>query len=129
MTDAERIAKLEAEVEALKKAQEPKPPFVAQPMERYDPTANATMSPGTLAGMVAAVPSGLVRSVVADRAAPVDLRAAPSAVPTKSPLRGGWAEPVPLGPPPGIELIDQQVDAADLVDRLALAKRLAGGGE
>jgi hypothetical protein len=48
--------------------------------------------------------------------------------PTKS-KTSGWSEPRPLEPPPGIELIDQQVDAADLMDRLALAKRLAGGGE
>jgi hypothetical protein len=127
MTNEERIAALEAEIAKLKAAAEPKPPFKAQPFERYDPTANASMSPTMMREMAKAVGSSLVRDVVRDGARPVGLPPAPSAMPTKSVGSAGWSEPRPLEPPPGIKLIDAQVDEQDRRDKVELVKKLGGG--
>jgi hypothetical protein len=71
--NADRIAKLEAEVEALKAAQ-PKPqpkPFVEKPYQRYDPTAGMSMPPSALRAMVDAVPDRLIKEIVRDNQAPL----------------------------------------------------------
>jgi hypothetical protein len=127
--DAGELAALKRRVEELEAAAKPKAPFVPVPHQHYDPTANATMSPGTWAELAAAVPGGLVRSVVGDfRAGPALPKSQADGAP-KPKGTGGFVEAVPLGPPPGVELCDQMLDVQDAVDRLALAKRLGGGGE
>ena len=133
MTDtADKIAKLEAEVAALKEKVSPpkEKPFVPQPYQQYDPTANMSMPPSALRAMVEAVPDHVVRGIVHDNRAPTGR---PGMIPTSQqptgpnvPERGtGWRDATPIGPPPGI-----QVDAlciADEVRQRAELKRKLGG--
>jgi hypothetical protein len=87
------------------------------------------LEPWQLAAM-RAVPVDLVRDLVADsRRGPSQ----PSSMVTKpeapaAPKGNGWAEPTPLGPPPGVALIDRMVDVQDGIDRAARERELARAG-
>jgi hypothetical protein len=121
------VAALKAEVEALKSAlsgKEDKPPpkkeFVPQPYQQYDPTAGMSMPRSAIEAMIAAEPRGFMAGVVRDNRAPTTAAMIPTShqstagdvrapQPSSTP---GWVEPTPLGPPPGIDLIDRGVNAA-----------------
>ena len=119
-----RIAELEA---AAKPAE-----FVAEPFEKFDPTSRMQMPPSVVREMVEAVGSTM-RDVIADNRHPVNR---PSSLlgpePREpKPTRGsGWIDPAPIGPPPGIQIIDRMLDAADRrdaedgLDRAVRAARL-----
>jgi hypothetical protein len=118
--DEERIAKLEAAVERLIKANAPPKPFKAEPWQPIDYTANATMDPATMlefaraTGNVEVVkgPQG-PRSMLPPSAPSA---AVPSAAePAKKST--GWQDTKPLEPPPGQELIEQIADHFDRIDR------------
>jgi len=58
---AEEIAALRREVEALKAAQpKPKPEFKPEPYQCYDPTAGMSMPRSALEAMIAAEPRGFM---------------------------------------------------------------------
>jgi len=133
---AERIAALERELAELKSAMagkedkpEPKKEFVPAPFQKYDPTANFTMPASALAEMVRVVPDNFMRDVVRDNRAPQNpgmipdsqQPASPSPQPSATP---GWIEPRPLGPQPGINLVDAQLIADDVRQRAELARKL-----
>jgi hypothetical protein len=118
--DAERLAQLEAEVAALKASLAPKPepkPFVPTPYQRYDPTAGMSMPLSTLREMAGHPCNQVMRGVIQDRHAPTGR---PGMIPTQpasggGPVAGdgkGFAREIPIGPPPGIDLIDRAVNAA-----------------
>src|SRR6516165_9951410 len=119
----DEIAALRAEIADLKSAlagkedkPKPKKEFVPPPYQRYDPTERMSMPRSAIEAMIAAEPRGFMSGVVRDNRAPTgpssavprseqptDVRAPqPSSTP-------GWVEPTPLGPPPGIDLIDRAV--------------------
>jgi hypothetical protein len=134
-TDAQRIAKLERELAALKAAQAPPPPFKPEPWQQFDPTANMSMPRSTLLEMAAAIPDATIKGIVRDNRAPTGR---PGVIPgsqqvssarhggTNAPGDGtGWAREVPLGPQPGINHVDRLIDEQDRRDRVELAERLA----
>jgi hypothetical protein len=58
--------------------------------------------------MAQAVPTDLIRDIVADSRRSWSVEAKPQ------PARGsGWVDPIPLGPPPGDRWVNAQLDAAD----------------
>jgi hypothetical protein len=118
--DDDELAALKARVEELErkaKPPEPEKPFVPAPYQRYDPTAGMSMPPSALRAMVAAEPRGFMAGVVHDNRAPTGR---PGMIPQEQ-VSGprasagdgkGWAREIPLGPQPGIDLIDRGVNAA-----------------
>jgi transposase len=132
---------LRAEIDALKKRQteleaklaegKPPEPFKSAPMERFDPTARASMDAETMKEWSRAISPALARDLHNDLAWPNPVTGAtPSQL---SQDRGGveirrgsgWAEPNPIRQPEGVALCDRLVDAQDLQDRHDLARRLA----
>jgi hypothetical protein len=123
------------ELEAKAKPPEPEKPFVPQPYQRYDPTAGMCMPPSALAAMVAAVPDHVIREIaMRDNRAPTGR---PGMIPTSQQSTGGggsanvpgsgtgWAHQTPIGPPPGLRYVDQQLDAQDAKDRQELIEKKA----
>jgi hypothetical protein len=83
------------------------------------------MPDSALRAMVAAVPDRLMRDIVKDH---VGAPTGPTTMnPSSTSQRGGpanvpgsgtgWAYEIPLGPPPGIQHVDAQIDAQDAKDR------------
>jgi hypothetical protein len=133
MSAKEELAALKREVEELKAKLAPPKPFVPEPYQRYDPTAGMCMPPSALAAMVNAVPDRVLRDIVRDNRGP----STPTGMIPRSqqPTGGGsanvpgggtgWVDPAPLGPPPGLRYVDQQLDAQDAKDRAELIEREA----
>src|SRR5262245_56815697 len=122
-TIEQRIAEPEAELAKLKG--EPARP--STPQQRYDPTDYMRMPQSALQAMVRAVPDRLMSDIVADNRhslEPMSMIAEPqrAAEPTKG---SGFSEPIPLMPPPGVEILVQIMDVQDELDkRAAVAKRV-----
>jgi hypothetical protein len=145
MTNDEKIADLQREIEALKRAMSPTADDraamdrrVAEHRDQMHQMAEARMaragnfSREDLAAMEAAAP----RSVCQDIAARGGVRP-PSADGTTGTISAvhpspglpgttnGWREAVPSGPMPGVALADRLMDEADRRDRVELVERLA----
>jgi hypothetical protein len=131
-TDAQRIAKLERELAALKAAQAPPKPFKPEPWQQFDPTTNMSMPRSTLMEMAAAIPDHMIKGIVRDNQAPQGPSAGgiPSSQQITSvhpgggarlPAGGGtgWAREVPFGPSMHQRYVDAQLDAQDAKDRAA----------
>jgi len=127
MSDKDRIAALERDNAELKndlaelkaKVDPPKPkPFKPEPYQQYDPTAGMCMPPSATQAMVAAEPRGFMAGVVRDnRNAPTSPTGMIPASQSGGGVREksstpGYVDPRPLGPQPGIDLIDRGVNAA-----------------
>jgi hypothetical protein len=128
----DEIAALKKKVEELEAKLSPPKPFVPEPYQKYDPTAGMCMPPSALAAMVAAEPRGFMAGVVRDNRAPSHPGTIPSSHqqstggPANVPGSGtGWAHETPLGPPPGLRYVDQQIDAQDAKDRQELIEKKA----
>jgi hypothetical protein len=74
MNNDERIAALERQIEDqkreladLKRKAEPPKPFTPEPFQRFDPTAGMSMPRSTLMEMAAAMPTPMVKAVVAEQ--------------------------------------------------------------
>jgi hypothetical protein len=137
-TAKEELAKLKAElrgvkarVAELKHAAAPKPaaPFVEQPWTPYDPTARMSMPASAMREMANAIPDRVVHDIaMRDGRAPTGPSSA-GVVPSSqqiSNVRGnvagggtGWSREIPLSPPPGIHLVDAQLIADDVRQRMA----------
>jgi predicted DNA-binding protein YlxM (UPF0122 family) len=139
MTDNEefekRLAASEkrvAELEARLRGEQPTP-IKAEPRAPIDYTANASMDAETKRELAKAFPPDLARQLRNDLARPNPVTEAGSAQLTPDRGRGGvqivrgtgYRDAVPLGPPAGVELCDQLVDAQDRQDRADLERRLA----
>jgi hypothetical protein len=147
MTKAEKqaneIAALRAEVEALKAAQ-PKPQPSREEQERATAKWIDEMHQLREGRMSLATPPSVVRdmAVLDDRLvkeiALRDTRAPtgrPGMIPSSQQSTGGsrpanvagsgtgWAHETPIGPPPGLRYVDQQLDAQDAKDRAELIRQ------
>jgi hypothetical protein len=141
MTTKDEIAKLKQEladqrarVAELEEKAKPPAPFVPQPHQRYDPTANFTLPPSVVREMAAAVPPNFMQDVVRDNRAP---SGPTGAIPSSSNVSGGnvagsgtgWAREIPIGPSMHQRYVDAQLDAQDQRDRAereAQFKKLEG---
>ena len=130
----DEIAALKARVEELERANKPPEPFKPEPYQRYDPTEGMSMPRSTMLEMARAVPDQMMREIaLRDNRAPTGR---PGMIPNSQQSTGGgsanmpgggtgWVDPAPLGPPPGLRYVDQQLDAQDAKDRAELIEREA----
>jgi hypothetical protein len=116
----DRLAKLEEQVNP--------PPRKQSYSAPYDYTQGASMPASALKAMVDAIPSSVMRGIVADARKPNPVTGGPNPQPTnpQPQQRGsGWRDEVPISSPPGIELCDRLVDVQDKIDRAELARKIA----
>jgi hypothetical protein len=116
------LAALRARVAELEARANPPAPPKFEAGERGPTTTELALSRASLSreamrAMVDAVPDAEVRGILRDGRATQNL--APLASDTRPRLASGtgWANEVPLGPQPGISLIDRQLDVQDAKDR------------
>jgi hypothetical protein len=81
----------------------------------------ASLTPNTARAMTECVDDKLMADLVSDFrsgvARPASMASTPDA-PQPAPRKGtGFVDPIPLRPPPGVEICDRLVDAADARDR------------
>jgi hypothetical protein len=114
MTKDQEIADLKKRLEALEAALNPKvSPSAPRPFERINPLDRLSMPPSALEELVKNVPSDVTRDLVNDQR-----RSIPQSTSLAEPKRGsGWAEPLELKPPPGINVIDAMCLAEDIKER------------
>jgi hypothetical protein len=134
MTNKDEIAALRKRIEELEAKAKPPKPFVPEPYQPIDWTARMSMAPSALRAMVEAVPDRVLRDIVRDNRAPTGPT---GAIPNSQQSSGGggsanvpgsgtgWAREIPIGPPPGIRYVDQQLDAQDQKDRQELIEKKA----
>jgi len=112
-----RVAELEARVEA--RANPPAPPkfeaVASGPTTTELAMSRASLSREAMRAMVDAVPDAEVRGILRDGRATQNLRPLAEANARPRPAATGWE--APLSPPPGISLIDRQLDVQDAKDR------------
>jgi hypothetical protein len=149
MTNDEKIAKLEAEIEALKQAAKPPESIdwdrvVAEHRDKMHQAAERRAanwyqpSREELAAYQRATPDDCCRDLASHGTTPqrsvAGVSGTLSSVHPNAGLAGshkgtGWREAAPLGPPPGVAAADRLMDAQDAKDRHALimeeAQRLA----
>jgi hypothetical protein len=120
MTENDKIAALEARIEELeRKAKPPEQPNFNTLGPRGPTTSELAMSrmgmsPQAMRAMVDAVPDSAVAGILRDGRAIQNLAPLASDVRPR-PAATGWE--APLSPPPGISLIDRQLDVQDAKDR------------
>ena len=127
-------AQMAARIAELERAAKPPPAPDPKNFQRYDPTANFGMPAETVREMARAVPDSMMRDIaMRDGRAPTG-PSAQGVVPSSQPLSNvrtggggssGWREPTPLGPPPGVAILDQIMDHEDAKDRAELVERHA----
>ena len=127
MTTDDEVAALKARVAELERKRKSPAPFVPEPWQRFDPTANMSMPRSATLDMANAVSTEMLRGIAHDNRAPTGPSSA-GAIPSSqqiSNVRGsGWAREVPIGPPPRVAQADRIVDEFDRRDRAELAQRL-----
>jgi hypothetical protein len=113
-----RVAELEAKLRGERPA-----PFKPEPYRPIDYTAGATMDNETKRELAKAFPADLVRDLRADALRPNPVTGTSQAQLTKGGndrvqiQRGsGWVDAKPLTSPPGLNYVDQQLDAQDRID-------------
>jgi hypothetical protein len=114
-----RVAELEAKLQG-----EPPEPFKREPPARpIDYTANFGMPRSTVQAMAAAVDDKLMGDLRSDALKPNPVTGTSQAQLTKGGndrvqiQRGsGWVDAKPLTSPPGLNYVDQQLDAQDRID-------------
>jgi hypothetical protein len=118
------IEDLKAEVRALK--DQLNPPSRQSNWQPRDYTENASMPASALRDLVNAVPDAVMSGLRADSRKPNPVNPSSPPQPTTQVQRGsGWAKPIPVEPPPGIELMDRMMDQQDHLDRVELARKIA----
>jgi hypothetical protein len=119
---------LKRQVAELKDQLNP-PPRQPSTHPRFDPTEGMSMPESAMLEMMKAVPDSLMRSLREDARRPNPVNPSTASQPTSQVQRGsGWAKPIPIESPPGIDLMDRMMDQQDRIDRAELAFRLAKAG-
>jgi hypothetical protein len=128
MTDNNKddeLAALKARVEELERAAKPPAPFDPGPYQRYDPTEGMSMPASVVREMARAVPTGMIQDIaMRDNRAPTG-PSAQGVIPSSQGVSnvrtggGGVAHTVPLGPPPGVNILDRIMDHEDAKDQHA----------
>jgi hypothetical protein len=126
---AARVEQLERKIEQLTRPKAP-PKFEAGqsgPTTTQLAISRVGMSAEVVREMAKATPDGLMREIVGG-SAPAQLT--PLSEGNARPRvaqedRSGWRNATPLSSPPGVAIADRLMDAADAVDRVELAQRLA----
>jgi hypothetical protein len=72
--------------------------------------------------MARAVPTSVIQDIVADNRRAQELKPLSEEVAQKP--RGGWVDPAPLAPPPGIQYVDRIAAHFERLDRAELARKL-----
>jgi hypothetical protein len=119
---ADEIAALRARVEELERANKPPEKFVPDNWQPPNPIDRVSMSPQTMRDL--ALPDHLIRGIVRDNRAPQGPSSA-GAIPSSQQVTNvcgagggsGWAHEIPLGPPPGVHLVDALCIADDVKSR------------
>jgi hypothetical protein len=116
-----RLEKLEERINPSPRKQSYSAPF--------DHTAGMSMPASAMRDLANAVPDALMRELRTDarKPNPVTQGAVPQPQP-QSQRRGGWVQPRPIEPPPGVALADRLVDAQDEIDKAELAVKLMKAG-
>jgi hypothetical protein len=122
-----------AELEALKKrveeleaAKKPPEPFVPEPWQPIDYTANFGTPANAVLDLINAVPDSLVRALVSDARRPNPVTGFKPQPTQQQQQRGsGWVDERPIEPPPGIEHCDRLMDVQDALDRAEVVGRIA----
>jgi hypothetical protein len=124
MSENEKIAALEARIAELEARANPPAPPKFEAGERGPTTTDLamsriSMSPEVMAEMARAVGSETIRGIVKSGGVGVLQSTATTPTPTRVSVQNtsGWRDPGPLGQPPGISLIDRQLDVQDAKDR------------
>jgi hypothetical protein len=119
---------IKKELAELKQRLDPSP----RPPSTYTPrdyTEGMSMPRSAMQAMIDAVPDAQMRDIRGDARRP---NAVTGAAPQpQQPVRrntGGWIDPNPLSPPPGIKHVDRLVDEQDRIDRAELALKLMKAG-
>jgi hypothetical protein len=117
-----KVAALEAKIADAAKAEEPPAPFKSEPYQPIDYTSRASLPPSVVREMAAAVDDRLMADLRADARKPNPVTAGTSQLQPSGSGQGqvergsGWRDTVKLGPPPGINYVDQQCDTQDAID-------------
>jgi hypothetical protein len=125
------LDELKARVAELEKANAPPAPTPRQPMERFDPTARASMDRETMKDLASAIPPDLARDLRADLARGNPITQSQSQLPqdrgrVEIVQRGsGYRDALPLRQPEGVALCDRLLDMQDAIDKADLQRRLA----
>ena len=128
MTTADDMAALKARVAELERANKPPEPFKPDPDWRpINPIDRVGMDPSVMRDLADAVPDHISRGIYQDSRAPKGPSSA-GAIPSSQQVtnvRGtGWATPIPIRPPDGVNHADRLMDEQDRRDRAELAQRL-----
>jgi hypothetical protein len=118
------IEELKDRIEELERVNKPSE-FKPEPYQRYDPTANMSMPRSVMQEMANVIPDRVIKEVALRdaRLSPVERSGAlpRSQQPTSPrPSAGdgsGWAHETPIGPPPGIHMVDALCIADDIKNR------------
>ena len=126
MTDTDRVAKLEAEVAALRERLDPPK---SEPMRGpHDYTAGFSAPASVMREMAAAVDPQTLRGISTEFRRGVAQRSSfgPDTGPAHTPTHAsnnGWRESQPLGPVPGDKIIDRLIQAQNVRDGVARGGR------
>jgi hypothetical protein len=122
----DELAALKARIEELERTSKPPAPFTDPDWQPpINPIDRLSMPRSTMREMASAIPDAMVREIaMKDHRAPTG-PSGQGVVPSSQQMtnvrgagRGlGWSEPTPLGPPPGIDLVDAQLIADDVRQR------------
>jgi hypothetical protein len=127
MTPEDELAALKARVAELEAKAKPPKPFMPEPYQRFDPTANISMPISAMREMVNAAPDWVIQGIVRDNRAPGNARVIPDrrteVHADRRSLGTGWARQVPLSNPPGVAQADRLMEEQDRRDRHELVQR------
>ena len=103
MTEETELEALKKRVAELEKASKPPEPFKSDWKGPVDYTQGFSMPRSAMLEMMKAVPDSLMRDIRGDARKPNPITGGATA-PSEPVQRGsGWAKPIPVEPPPGIE--------------------------